>query len=571
MDDLAARSAITLQDTPYDILVIGGGINGCGIARDAAGRGWRVLLVEAADLGGGTSSASTKLIHGGLRYLEHWEFRLVREALQEREVIWRMAPHIVWPLRFVLPHAPGHGKGQRPAWMLRLGLFLYDHLGGRRLLPATRTLRLDRDPAGAPLKPGFRWGFEYSDCWVEDSRMVVLNASDAAAHGADVLTRTRATSAVRDGDAWAVTLTGTTGTDRASTGATRTVRARTLVNAAGPWVADVLSNVLRSNAPATVRLVQGSHVVVRRLYDHSRCYIFQNADGRIFFAIPYETDFTLIGTTDRDYKGDPAQVHATEEEVAYICRAASEYFTKPIVPADVVWSYSGVRPLYDDGASAAQEATRDYVLKLDAPPGAPPALSIFGGKITTYRRLAEAALARLAPHLPAPTGQPAGWTATSHLPGGDFPPEDYEAEVACLQSRAPFLPVPLARRLVRAYGTRAHQVVGSADSLAAMGRDYGAGLTEAEVAYLRQNEWAEAAADVVWRRSKLGLRLTPAQVAALDAAMHMPAGTPPDGALPNDALPNDAPQDGATQDDAPQDDAPQDWALVPDPTPRDQI
>ncbi len=492
----------------YDLLVIGGGINGCGIARDAAGRGWSVILAEAADLGGGTSSASTKLIHGGLRYLEHREFRLVREALQEREVIWRMAPHIVWPLRFVLPHM----RGQRPAWLLRLGLFLYDHLGGRRLLPPTRTLRLDRDPAGAPLKPGFRWGFEYSDCWVEDSRMVVLNAQDAAAHGAEVLTRTRVASAVRDGDAWVATLLDAAGT-------ARTVRARALVNAAGPWVAEVLSNVLRSNAPATVRLVQGSHVVVRRLYEHDRCYIFQNADGRIFFAIPYEIGFTLIGTTDRDYKGDPAAVHATADEVAYICQAASEYFIKPVTPADVVWSYSGVRPLYDDGATAAQEATRDYVLKLDAPGGAPASLSVFGGKITTYRRLAEAALARLAPHLPTPSGLPVGWTATAHLPGGDFPPDGYADQVASLLARAPFLPGALARRLVRAYGTRAAEVVGAAASLDGMGQRLGADLTRAEVDYLMRNEWARTAEDVAWRRSKLGLRMTPAEIAALDRVM----------------------------------------------------
>ena len=492
----------------YDLLVVGGGVNGCGIARDAAGRGWSVLLAEAADLGGGTSSASTKLIHGGLRYLEHREFRLVQEALQEREVIWRMAPHIVWPLRFVLPHA----RGQRPAWLLRLGLFLYDHLGGRRLLPPTRTLRLDRDPAGAPLKPGFRWGFEYSDCWVEDSRMVVLNAQDAAAHGAEVLTRTRVTAAVRDGGMWAATLLD-------GEGASRTVHARALVNAAGPWVADVLSNVLRSNAPATVRLVQGSHVVVPRIYGHGRCYIFQNADSRIVFAIPYETDFTLIGTTDRDYAGDPAQVHATEDEVAYLCQAASDYFAAPVTPADVVWSFSGVRPLYDDGATAAQEATRDYVLTLDAPGGAPASLSVFGGKITTYRRLAEAVLARLAPHLPAPTGLPAGWTATAPLPGGGFPPDGYADQVAGLRARAPFLPDALARRLVRAYGTRAAQVVGEATSLADMGMDHGAGLTGAEVAYLQRHEWARTAADVVWRRSKLGLRMTAEQVAALDRAM----------------------------------------------------
>ncbi|MBC7800489.1 MAG: glycerol-3-phosphate dehydrogenase, partial [Gemmatimonadaceae bacterium] len=411
-----------VADQRYDLAVIGGGINGSGIARDAAGRGWSVLLCEQADLGGGTSSASTKLIHGGLRYLEHWKFRLVREALLERETIWRIAPHIVWPLRFVLPH----NRGQRPAWMLRAGLFLYDHLGGRHLLPKTRTLRLRRDPAGVPLKPEFTLAFEYSDCWVEDSRMVVLNARDAAERGADVLTRTRVASAVRDGPDWLLTLVDA-GSGMDEPGARRTVRAGALVNAAGPWVADVLSTVLRSNAPAAVRLVQGSHVVVRRLYEHDRCYIFQNADGRIFFAIPYETDFTLIGTTDRDYKGDPAKVHATEDEIEYICSAASEYFVTPITPGQVVWAYSGVRPLYDDGATAAQEATRDYVLTLDAPdaangPETAPVLSVFGGKITTYRKLAEAALAQLAPHMPASTGLAPGWTAQAPLPGGDFPP-----------------------------------------------------------------------------------------------------------------------------------------------------
>ena len=496
------------MDRHYDLAIIGGGINGSGIARDAAGRGWSVLLCEQADLGAGTSSASTKLIHGGLRYLEHWKFRLVREALLERETIWRIAPHIVWPLRFVLPHSPG----QRPAWMLRAGLFLYDHLGGRHLLPKTRTIRLRRDPAGAPLKPQFTLAFEYSDCWVEDSRMVVLNARDAADRGADVRTRTRVASAVRDGDAWALTLLDE---DHGN----RIVRAGALVNAAGPWVADVLSNVLRSNAPATVRLVQGSHVVVPRLYDHDRCYIFQNADSRIFFAIPYETDFTLIGTTDHDYKGDLADVRATTSEIAYICNAATEYFVKPVTPDQVVWSYSGVRPLYDDGATAAQEATRDYVLTLDAPHAAPPVLSVFGGKITTYRRLAEAALARLAPHLPAATSLAPGWTAREALPGGDFPQTGYEAEVARLSAGAPFLPPALARRLVRAYGTKARAVVGDADSLEAMGRDHGAGLTQAEVEYLQREEWATRAADVVWRRSKLGLRMSAREIEALDDAM----------------------------------------------------
>ncbi len=429
------------------------------------------------------------MIHGGLRYLEHREFRLVREALLERETLWRIAPHIVWPLRFVLPHLPGG----RPAWMLRAGLFLYDHLGGRRLLPKTRTLHLRRDPAGAPLQPRFDLAFEYSDCWVEDSRMVVLNARDAADRGADVRTRTRVASAVREAGVWALTLVD------GGTGSRNTATAGALVNAAGPWVGEVLSTVLRLNTPAAVRLVQGSHVVVPHLYEHGRCYIFQNADGRIFFAIPYETDFTLIGTTDHDYKGDPAEVHATADEVAYICRAASEYFIQPVKPEQVVWSYSGVRPLYDDGAA--------------------PVLSVFGGKITTYWRLAEAALARLAPHLPAAKGLAAGWTAQQALPGGNFPPDGYEAEAARLSAGAPFLPPGLARRLVRAYGTLAHDVVGTAASLADMGRDFGAGLTGAELDYLRRREWARTGADVAWRRSKLGLRLTAAEIKALDAAL----------------------------------------------------
>ncbi len=508
---------MTHSPTPlYDLAIIGGGINGTGIARDAAGRGFSVLLAEQSDLASGTSSASTKLIHGGLRYLEHFEFRLVREALLERETIWRIAPHIVWPLRFVLPHSPG----QRPAWMLRAGLFLYDHLGGRKLLPKTRTLHLKTDPAGLPLKPGFDLAFEYSDCWVEDSRMVVLNARDAADRGARILTRTRVAAAHRDEDTWSLTL-------HPDDGPPHTVRARALINAAGPWVAETLATVMRSNAPATVRLVQGSHVVVHKLYDHERCYFFQNADGRIFFAIPYETDFTLIGTTDHDYEGDPADVHATADEIAYICRAASEYFARPVTPDQVVWSYSGVRPLYDDGATAAQAATRDYVLTLDAPAHAPPALSVFGGKITTYRRLAEAALAKLAPHMPAPPGLPPGWTAAAPLPGGDFPQQAFEPELARLQAAYPFLPPALARRLLRAYGTTAHAILADARTLADLGRDYGATLTQAELDHLRHNEWATRAADVVWRRSKLGLRMTPHQIESLDEAMNLslpPAG-----------------------------------------------
>src|SRR4051812_36305045 len=391
-----------------DLLVIGGGVNGCGIARDATGRGLSVTLAEKGDLAGATSSSSTKLIHGGLRYLEYREFRLVREALIEREVLLRAAPHIVWPLRFVLPHH----EGLRPWPVLRLGLFLYDHLGGRRILPPTRGLDLRSDPAGAPLKPEYHRAFEYSDCWVEDARLVALNARDAADRGATVLTRTRCVSARREGGLWQATLR-----DEA-TGAVTEVAARGLVNAGGPWVTEVLGGVAGLNTPARVRLVKGSHIVTRKLYDHDRCYIFQNADGRICFAIPYEEDFTLIGTTDQEFTGDPADAAISEAETAYLCRAVSDYFRRPVTRADVVWSYAGVRPQYDDGASRAQEATRDYVLTLDAQQGEAPLLSVFGGKITTYRRLAEAALAKLVPHFPQMRGP---WTANARLPGGDFP------------------------------------------------------------------------------------------------------------------------------------------------------
>jgi len=482
----------------FDLLIIGGGINGTGIARDAAGRGWRVLLAEKGDLAGATSSASTKLIHGGLRYLEHYKFRLVREALMEREVLWGIAPHIIWPLRFVLPHH----QGLRPAWLLRLGLFLYDHLGGRKHLPATRTLRLDRDPAGSVLRPEFTTAFEYSDCWVDDSRLVVLNACAAADLGAEILTQTACLSAARHGGLWQVTLAGG-----------RIVTARALVNAAGPWVADIAGQVVGANAHAKIRLVQGSHIVVKRIFAHDRCYFFQNADNRIFFAIPYEQDFTLIGTTDQDYAGDPATVAITPAEIAYLCAGASAYFRTPIVPEDVVWTYSGVRPLYDDGASAAQEATRDYVLELDAPRDAPAALSVYGGKITTYRRLAEAALARLAPHLPAPSGHAPGWTGATTLPGGDFPIDGFDALLASTRARYPFLPPALARRLLRAYGTKIDTLLADATEL---GQDFGAGLSAAEIRYLIAYEFARSAEDVVWRRSKLGLRLTPDQIATID-------------------------------------------------------
>jgi glycerol-3-phosphate dehydrogenase len=488
----------------FDIAVIGGGINGAGIARDAAGRGWRVLLAEKSDLGGATSAASTKLVHGGLRYLEYYEFRLVREALTEREVLWGIAPHIVWPLRFVLPHH----KGLRPAWLLRLGLFLYDHLGGRKLLPPTSVRRLD----DGILKPGFTKGFEYSDCWVEDSRLVVLNARDAHERGADIRPRTEVVSAERMAGLWQLRL-------RDATGVESTAQARALVNAAGPWVTQVLDNVVRADSKARVRLVQGSHIVVPRLYAGSHCYIFQNKDGRIVFAIPYERDFTLIGTTDQDYQGDPAQVHASAEEIAYLCAGASAYFRHPVTPDQVVWTYSGVRPLYDDGASAAQEATRDYVLKLDAPAGEAALLSVFGGKITTYRRLAEAALARLAPHLPPAVANAPGWTGRAALPGGDFPCQDFAGLLADTIARHPWLPESLATRLLRAYGTEAEAILHKAGSLEDLGECYGSDLTEAELRYLVRNEWVRHADDALWHRSKLGLRLNAAQTARVAEAV----------------------------------------------------
>ena len=486
-----------------DLLIIGGGINGCGIARDAAGRGLAVTLAEQGDLGGATSAASTKLIHGGLRYLEYGEFRLVREALQEREVLLRAAPHIVWPLRFVLPHH----AGLRPWPVLRLGLFLYDHLGGRRLLPATRSLDLRHDPAGAPLTPGHRRGFEYSDCWVEDSRLVLLNARDAAARGARVLPRTRCVAAWRTEGLWQARLRDM------ATGAETELAARALVNAAGPWVGDVLHKVAGSNAPARVRLVKGSHIVTRRLFDHDRCYIFQNADGRIVFAIPYEDEFTLIGTTDQDFQGDPARVTPDAAEIAYLCAAVDTYFKQPIGPADVVWSYAGVRPLYDDGASAAQAATRDYVLRLT---GAPPLLSVFGGKITTYRRLAESALAQF--HSALPQQGPA-WTAGAALPGGDFPWDGAAALAADLARHYPFLDPGMARRLIRRHGTEAAAILGDARCLADCGQHFGAGLTEREVVWMMRHEWARTAEDVLWRRSKLGLHIDAAGQAALAAWM----------------------------------------------------
>jgi glycerol-3-phosphate dehydrogenase len=508
---LAGAHAGASKDGPVDIFVIGGGVNGCGIARDAAGRGYSVRLAEMNDLASGTSSKATKLIHGGLRYLEYYEFRLVRESLTEREVVWRNAPHLVHPLRFVLPYA----KGLRPAWMLRLGLFMYDHLGGRKKLPPTTTVDLATVAAGKPLKPGFSKGFEYSDCWVDDARFVALNARDAADRGAIVETRTQVVSARAQNGLWTIGLR-----DR-DTGAEREAQARLLINAAGPWVDRVMEGPLAHREPHHVRLVQGSHIVVPKLYGHDRCYIFQNADNRIIFAIPYEDDFTLIGTTDRDYTGDPGAVAITKDETAYLCAAASEYFTRQIAPADVVWAYSGVRPLYDDHATAAQEATRDYVIKDERIDGAS-LVNIFGGKITTYRRLAEAIMRTVGDHIGA-RGEP--WTARAPLPGGDFVDGDLARFTEALRTEKPFLSAPLARRLARSYGSRARNFLMRAQSMADLGRDFGAGLTAAEIDYLVDQEWARTAEDILWRRTKLGLHGVADAAAEIDAYLREKAAT----------------------------------------------
>lgn len=513
----------TTSDSPYDIFIIGGGINGCGIARDAAGRGLSVGLAEMSDLASATSSASTKLFHGGLRYLEYFEFRLVREALKEREMLLSAMPHISWPMRFVLPW---HGsmryesntptsrllglfmpwmKGRRPAWLIRLGLFLYDNLGGRKILPGTRTLDLRKSPEGAPLKDMFRKAYEYSDCWVEDSRLVVLNARDAAARGADIMTRTRVVSAERKGHIWRIMLE--------ANGKQREIHAKMLINAGGPWVGDIIRNTVRSNSREGVRLVRGSHIVTRKLFDHGKCYFFQGTDGRIIFAIPYETDFTLIGTTDADHSGPDEPPACTPEEQDYLADFASRYFKKPITRKDIVWTYSGVRPLYDDGAASATAATRDYVLKVDDAGGAP-VLNVFGGKITTYRKLAEAALSKIVPFFPDAKGP---WTAGVPLPGGNFPVDGTGNLIARLQARHGFLSEQWARRLVRAYGTEALEMLEGANRTEDLGEDFGETITARELDWAFDKEWVRTAEDFLWRRTKLGLRTNKAQTKRIDA------------------------------------------------------
>lgn len=514
------------QELDYDLLIIGGGINGCGIARDAAGRGLRVGLAEMNDLASATSSASTKLFHGGLRYLEYFEVRLVREALIERETLLRAMPHISWPMRFVLPYHKDMRfesatptskllsvvmpwmKGRRPTWLIRFGLFLYDNLGGRKILPATSTVDLSNGPEGLPLKDRFSKAYEYSDCWIEDSRLVVLNARDAKARGADIMTQTKVTNATRSDAHWTVTLTDQ------KTGDARSVSAKMIVNAAGPWVGDVLNGTLGLNSREGVRLVRGSHIVVPQLYDHDKCYFFQGEDGRIIFAIPYEGDLTLIGTTDADH-GDPStKPTCTPEEQDYLCDFASNYFKTPVKRDDIVWTYSGVRPLYDDGAENASALTRDYTLKLDET--AAPLLNIFGGKITTYRRLAESALSKIATQFDGLSGD---WTAGVSMPGGDFSVDGVAALIEELMVSYPFLTQKWAARLVRAYGTDAHLILGDAKDASALGEDFGATLSEAELIWLKTHEFAQSGEDVLWRRSKLGLRLDKAQAARVDAFM----------------------------------------------------
>ena len=483
----------------YDLAVIGGGINGAGIAADAAGRGLKVYLCEQHDLANHTSSASSKLIHGGLRYLEHREFRLVREALAEREVLLAKAPHIIKPLRFILPHRPH----LRPAWMIRFGLFCYDHLGRRRTLPGSRGLRLGAD---SPLRPDMTRGFEYSDCWVDDARLVILNAMAAREHGATVETRTRCRSAQAHDGVWQLDM------ERAD-GSRSLVRARALVNASGPWVADFLRDGLQRQPRHGVRLVQGSHIVVPRLYPGEQAYILQNEDRRIVFVIPWLERFSLIGTTDREYHGDPAQVRISEEETEYLLAVVNQHFRQPVERDDILHSFSGVRPLLDDESGDPSAVTRDYFLELHNGAGQPPLLSVFGGKLTTYRRLAESALDLLKPWL---KDMGPRWTADAPLPGGEEM-DDPQRLAAQLVEQAPWLPVELARRWAVSYGSRSWRLLASATGLGDLGEHFGADLYAREVDYLRREEWAQSAEDILWRRGKLGLFLEAEQRAGLEA------------------------------------------------------
>lgn len=487
----------------HDLLIVGGGINGCAIARDAAGRGLSVLLIEQGDLAQGTSSASTKLIHGGLRYLELYEFRLVHEALAERELLLAAAPHIIWPLTFVLPHEPG----MRPAWLVRLGLFLYDHLARRKRLDGSHMVALAGNALGAPLRASYKTGFTYADCWVDDSRLVVLNARDAHERGATIRVGAKLASAARKGDRWIARIESESGASE--------VEARVLVNAAGPWVSRVIDDALHLRSRKNTRLVKGSHLVTRKLFDGDHAYILQNPDKRIVFAIPYEADFTLVGTTDVPYDDAPGKVEISDAETDYLLASINRCFAHEVGRDDIVWSYAGLRPLYDDGSLDASVVTRDYAFDLDTNGDRASALSIFGGKITTARRLAEHALDELSAFLPEHGG---AWTKTAPLPGGDMREADFEAFLAGLMQTKPFLAPALARRLARAYGTRVWRILKDARSMSDLGADHGCGLTDAEIAYLVEEEWARSLDDILWRRSKLGLHLTKEQQDALVAA-----------------------------------------------------
>jgi glycerol-3-phosphate dehydrogenase len=512
------------NDVMVDLFVIGGGINGCGIARDAAGRGLSVVLAEMKDLGWATSSASTKLFHGGLRYLENFEFRLVREALIERETLLTAMPHISWPMRFVLPYHKGMRfdsttplssvlgavapwlKGRRPAWLIRLGLFLYDTMAGRQFLPGTTRVDLTRSKEVTGLKPDFRSAFEYSDCWVDDARLVALNARDAAQKGAQIMTRTEVISATPCKGGWNVE------TKNTENGSITTTRAKALVNAAGPWVKEVIQGPIAAKTDGQIRLVRGSHIVTRRLFDHDKCFFFQGTDGRIAFAIPYEQDFTLIGTTDVDHPSADVRPELSPEEEQYLIDFVNAYLNQPISSEDVVWRYSGVRPLYDDGAGAASTASRDYTLRVDRSEGAP-VLNVFGGKITTYRRLAESAMQELAEVFP---DMRPPWTAKAALPGGAFPVDGQTQLRDELKQSFPFLSDTHVARLVRSYGVDSFDLLQGAQALADLGHDFGQTLYEVEVRWLMQHEFARTAEDILWRRSKLGLRFSDAQVAVLE-------------------------------------------------------
>jgi len=487
----------------FDLIVIGGGVNGAGIARDAAGRGLSVLMVEKDDLAQGTSSRSGKLVHGGLRYLEYYEFRLVREALIEREILLNAAPHIIWPMRFVLPHSPE----QRPAWMVRIGLFLYDHLGGRKKLPPTRALDLTRAPEGKPIRKAYRKAFEYSDCWVDDARLVVLNALDAQKRGATVMVRTPLIHARRDGLIWSVDLLNSNSQTKI------TARGKVIVNAAGPWVENVLRN-LGSNAENRVRLVKGSHIITQKFWDGDQAYLLQNTDNRVIFVNPYEGDLCLIGTTDIPFDGRAEDVHITPDEVDYLLNVVNRYFVTQLTPRDVRHAYSGVRPLYDDNAENPSAVTRDYIFNVDAPAGLAPVLSIFGGKITTYRKLAEHALDKLKPFFP---NMGKAWTQSAPMPGGDMPDANFDSLLARLRQDYAFLPAQVSLEYARRYGTRAYDLLGDSRSLADLGHYFGGTLYEREAHFLKNEEWAQTAEDILDRRTKHGLHLTTAEKAEFAA------------------------------------------------------